>query len=165
MSQCADTDRARPGVSIREATPGDAAAIAALTHRAFAAQAALYEDDTLPPLFDTSESVLDAMEHGVVLVAEDPRGVVVGSVRGRRRGDSCLVSRLVIEPALQGHGIGRALACALEACFSDVSRFKIFTGHRSEPALRLYESLGYLRERTEFVHDNLTLVFLGKTRR
>lgn len=151
-----------PYVSIRDATPADAAAIADLTRRAFAQQAALYEDDTLPPLGDTADTVLATMERGLVLVAEDAEGTVVGSVRGEMRGGCCLVSRLVVEPSLQARGIGRALASALEACFGQAERFEIFTGHRSEPALHLYESLGYTRERTEYVHERLSLVFLVK---
>ncbi|MBE0417970.1 MAG: GNAT family N-acetyltransferase [Coriobacteriia bacterium] len=151
-----------PTVSIRDAAPADAAAIADLTRRAFAQQAALYADDTLPPLGDTADTVLDAMERGVVLVAEDDAGSLIGSVRGEMREGSCLVGRLVVEPTLQGRGIGRALARALEERFPSASCFKIFTGHRSAPALHLYESLGYTRERTEYVHDRLTLVFLAK---
>jgi ribosomal protein S18 acetylase RimI-like enzyme len=151
-----------PPVSIRDAAPADADVIADRTRRAFAQQAALYSDDTLPPLSDTADTVLDAMDRGVVLVAEDADGAVVGSVRGEMRGECCLVGRLVVEPEVQGRGIGRALASALEERFASAGRFEIFTGHRSEPALHLYESLGYARERTEYVHERLTLVFLGK---
>jgi ribosomal protein S18 acetylase RimI-like enzyme len=97
-----------------------------------------------------------------VLVAEDSAGAVIGSVRGEMRGGCCLVGRLVVEPELQGRGIGRALAAALEARFAQAERFEIFTGHRSAPALHLYESLGYTRERTEYVHERLDLVFLSK---
>jgi predicted N-acetyltransferase YhbS len=87
-----------PTFSIREASPADAGVIADLTRRAFAEQAALYSDDTLPPLSDTAETVLDAMEQGLVLVAEDADGSVVGSVRGVMREGCCLVGRLVVEP-------------------------------------------------------------------
>jgi predicted N-acetyltransferase YhbS len=153
-----------PTFSIREASPADAGVIADLTRRAFAEQAALYSDDTLPPLSDTAETVLDAMEQGLVLVAEDADGSVVGSVRGVMREGCCLVGRLVVEPGMQGHGIGRALASALEERFSSAGRFEIFTGHRSEPALHLYESLGYELKSTEYVHERLTLVFLAKER-
>ncbi|MDF1541900.1 MAG: GNAT family N-acetyltransferase [Anaerosomatales bacterium] len=153
-----------PAFSIRDAAPVDAPTIADLTRRAFAEQAALYADDTLPPLSDTAETVLDAMGRGTVLVAEDTEGSVIGSVRGETRGESCLVGRLVVEPALQGLGIGRALACALEERFPSADCFRIFTGHRSAPALHLYESLGYVRTRTEYVHERLSLVFLAKER-
>ena len=160
-----DGDRQRAHIAVRDATPADADAIVDLTRRAFAQQAVLYEDDSLPPLQDTPETVLGAIERGVVLVAEDDDGTIVGSVRGEMRDGSCLVSRLVVEPSLQGRGLGRTLASALEERFETAGRFEIFTGHRSEPALHLYESLGYVRERTEYVHERLSLVFLGKPRR
>ena len=165
MSRRSEIGVGRAGISIRDALPADAAAIADLTHRAFAQQAALYEDDTLPPLADTAESVRVAMERGVVLVAEDGTGSLIGSVRGEMREESCLVGRLVVEPAHQGRGIGRALTSELEERFPSAACFKIFTGHRSTPALHLYESIGYLRTRTEYVHERLSLVFLEKTRR
>jgi ribosomal protein S18 acetylase RimI-like enzyme len=151
-----------PTFTVRDAVVADAPVIADLTRRAFAQQAAVYEDDSLPPLQDTAETVLTAIERGVVLVAEDSDGEVIGSVRGELREGCCLVGRLVVEPALQGRGLGRALASALESRFANADRFKIFTGHRSEPALHLYESLGYTRIRTEYVHERLTLVFLEK---
>ncbi len=158
------TEAGQPAITIRDATPADAATIADLTRRAFAEQAELYDDDTLPPLFDTADTVLGTLERGIVLVAEDAGGALVGSVRGELRGECCLVGRLVVEPRMQGRGIGRALASALEARFEDAGSFEIFTGHRSEPALHLYDSLGYERVRTEPVHERLTLVFLSKQR-
>lgn len=154
-------------VAIRPARAEEAAAVADLTRRAFAQQAALYEDDSLPPLSDTAESVAAEMSRGVtVLVAEDPStGALLGAVRGEvREGGTCHVGRLVVEPGHQGRGIGRVLAAALEGCFPDAGRFEIFTGHRSEPALHLYESLGYARERLQPVNERLSLVFLGKER-
>lgn len=157
-------DAADRRYSIRDAVPADASAIADLTRRAFEGQAALYEDQTLPPLSDTASTVLEAMERGIVLVAEDTAGSVIGSVRGEMHGESCLVGRLVVEPALQGLGTGRALARELEGRFASARRFEIFTGHRSEPALRLYESLGYARGRTEYIHERLSLVFFAKER-
>lgn len=153
-------------IKIRTAERAEAGAIADLTHRAFAQQARLYDDHTLPPLAETAESVTAEMARGVVvLVAEDrATGAIVGAVRGEMRAQTCHVGRLVVEPTRQGRGIGRALAVALERRFPRARRFSIFTGHRSEAALHLYESLGYERKREQPVHDRLRLVFLGKER-
>lgn len=164
MSESGSTGADSTAITVRLAMPEDAEAIASLTRRAFAQQAALYEDDTLPPLSDTAQTVQAAMERGVVLVAEDAGGMLVGSVRGETQGERCLVGRLVVEPEQQGRGVGKALTAALEEHFADAARFELFTGHRSEPALHLYESLGYQRERVEYVHERLTLVFLAKSR-
>ncbi|MDZ4180564.1 MAG: GNAT family N-acetyltransferase [Coriobacteriia bacterium] len=149
--------------TIRRATEADAEQIARLTRRAFATQCELYGDWTLPPMSDTPESVQASIERGIVLIAET-NGALLGSVRGELRDGVCHVGRLVVEPALQGRGIGRLLAEAIELEFPDASRFEIFTGHRSEGSLHLYESLGYARHHTEKVHDGLWLIFLGKSR-
>ena len=153
-----------PGITIRPATEDDAEVIAALTHRAFATQAALYEDDSLPPLSDTAESVTAEIAQGWVVLVAERSGEIVGSVRGHVTDGVCRVGRLVVEPGIQRSGIGRALAVELECHVPSAERFEIFTGHRSEPALCLYESLGYVRERVEPVHERLSLVFLGKHR-
>jgi len=159
----ADTPRTEP-FAIRAATAADAAVIADLTRRAFASQCELYGVTNLPPMADTADTVLHAMDRGVVLVASvDDR--IVGSVRGEMVEGVCLVGRLVVEPELQGAGIGRALAMAIESHFPDAPRFEIFTGHLSAGPLRLYESLGYIREREQQVADEVTLVFLGKSGR
>ena len=151
-------------IAIRTATAADAAVIADLTRRAFVSQCKLYGVTDLPPMADTAESVHHAMDRGVVLVATvDER--VVGSVRGEMVEGVCLVGRLVVEPELQGAGIGRALAMAIESHFPAAPRFEIFTGHLSAGPLHLYESLGYIREREQQVADEVTLVFLGKSGR
>lgn len=149
-------------VEIRTATPGDAAAIAELTHRAFASQCELYGIADLPPMADTADSVCDAMTSGIVLVALDGARIV-GAVRGELREGVCHVGRLVVEPTAQRRGIGRSLATAIETRFPAAERFEIFTGHRSAVPLRLYESLGFQRERVEKVAPGLDLVFLRKS--
>jgi predicted N-acetyltransferase YhbS len=151
-----------PVPTIRHATDADAEQIARLTRRAFATQCELYDDWALPPMSDTGQTVKGAIRAGVVLIAEED-GALLGSVRGELRDGACQVGRLVVEPSLQGRGIGRLLAKAIESEFPDARRFEIFTGHRSEGPLHLYESLGYVRDRTEQVHDGLWLVFLGKS--
>lgn len=158
-----DTPHIGP-IVIRTATAADAAVIADLTRRAFASQCELYGVTDLPPMADTAESVLHAIDGGVVLVATlDDR--VIGSVRGEMVEGVCLVGRLVVEPELQGAGVGRALSMAIETHFPEAPRFEIFTGHLSAGPLHLYESLGYIREREQQVADEVTLVFLGKSGR
>lgn len=146
---------------IEIAGASDAEPIADLVRRAFRSQAELYDDDTLPPLAESAGTVLTAMSEGVVLKAVHD-GTIVGSVRGMMRDGTCLVGRLVVEPDHQGRGIGRALARAVEERFPQAERFEIFTGHLSESALRLYESLGYRTARRERMHERLTLIHLTK---
>lgn len=146
---------------IRKARPDEADAIAKLIRDAFKSQALLYEDDTLPPLSETGDSVRAAMAAGMVLVAEE-NGRLLGSVRGDLAEGTCRVGKLVVEPDAQGRGIGRRLAQAIEEPFANAMRFEIFTGHRSAGPLHLYKSLGYREFRRENVSERLDLVFLEK---
>ena len=110
---------------------------------------------------ETESSVLKALETGLVLVAEAD-GAIVGSVRAVEHDDATEVGRLVVEPGQEGRGIGRALVIEVEQACPSATRFEILTGHRSDRALALYESLGYKRYRTEPIHTSLELVFLAK---
>jgi len=153
-------------IEIRSALAEEAWAIADLVRRAFEAQCRLYDDWTLPPMRETAQDVLDAMDFGVVLAAIAD-GRLVGSVRGDPvAGDQATVeiARLAVEPEFQSRGIGRALVSAIESRFPEAERFEVFTGHLSERPLHLYESLGYHRVREEPEHEGLTLVYLEKRR-
>lgn len=157
------TDTPGGALIIGAAAEEDAEAIAALIRLAFESQCKLYDDWTLPPMSETAASVLDAMRSGTVLVARI-NGRLVGSVRAAARGDTVDVGRLVVDPAVQGRGVGRALTLEVERVFANARRFEIFTGHRSEVALGLYESLGYRRFRTASLCPSHDLVYLEKTR-
>jgi GNAT superfamily N-acetyltransferase len=89
---------------------------------------------------------------------------IVGSVRGRQQGTTCLIGRLIVEPELQNRGLGSRLLEAIERAFDGVDRFELFTGHRSERNLAFYQKRGYVRFKTVRVHDGLDLVYLEKRR-
>lgn len=149
-------------IRIREARPDEAEAVAALIRRAFEQQCRIYEDWTLPPMRESEESVLESMRTGVVLVAEES-GHIVGTVQGNRTETSSVyVGRLAVDPKVQSRGIGRALTVAIENHFPDATEFELFTGHLSQTALSLYESLGYTRVDEVPERDGLTLVYLTK---
>jgi ribosomal protein S18 acetylase RimI-like enzyme len=149
------------GLRVARATVVDAERILALRKLAFQSQAELYEDFNLPPLLQTLEEMQAEFETHIVLKAtrED---VIIGSVHGIMADGVCQVGRLVIEPDLQGQGIGRLLLQEIERAFPAARAFQLFTGHRSEPGLHLYRRLGYEEYRSEIVSDLLTLVFLEK---
>ena len=89
-------------------------------------------------------------------------GVLIGSVRAALAGEICAVGRLMVEPRLQGQGIGSALLNAIEAYLPTARTFELFTGSRSHGNLRLYQRRGYVETRREEVSPQLTLVFLRK---
>ena len=50
----------------------------------------------------------------------------------------------------------------IEAVFSKADRFELFTGHKSDRNLHLYQKLGYCTFRKKIVNEKLTLVYLEK---
>lgn len=130
---------------------------------AYRSEAALYQDDTIPPLTETAVEIRSAIRHHLVLKAEID-GQLIGAVRVRTEGSTGYVGRLIVHPAYQNRGIGTALLLAAEHHTPAVTRYELFTGHRSVRNLHLYEKLGYRRTHTEPVHARLTLVYLVKER-
>ncbi len=146
---------------IRPAQKGDAKQILALQRLCFQSQAMLYEDFEMPPLTQTMESLEEDIRTRTVLVARNA-GEIIGSVRARMIDGACHIERLAVHPRLQRRGLGTRLMQEIEARFSTAERFELFTGHRSEGSLRLYEHLGYKRFAETIESERLTLVHLEK---
>nr|WP_328808726.1 GNAT family N-acetyltransferase [Nonomuraea montanisoli] len=148
-------------MEIQRAEQADAGEILTVQRAAYVTEAQLYGDPFIPPLVESVEQVREAIRDGVVLKAVES-GRVVGSVRGRLSGATCLVGRLVVAPDQQGRGLGTALLRALHEQVAEASAFDLFTGHLSEGNLRLYRRLGYRETRRERMDDHLTLVHLRR---
>lgn len=146
---------------IDRALEPDVPALLSLQRHAFATEAALYGDHSIPPLTETEDALRAELRRAVVLKAVLGGGLA-GAVRGRRDGDICHVARLAVRSDQRRRGIGAALMAAIESEFPDVRRFELFTGHRSEGNLRLYRGLGYRELRRERLSDSVTLVFMEK---
>jgi len=100
-----------------------------------------------------------AFESNAVAQPVGAQRSLAGSVRGSQHGATCLVERLMVHPDHQRQGIGAALLHALEDRFPTAHRFELFTGHKSEDNIRLYQKLGY----AEFHREGI-LVSMAKTR-
>jgi ribosomal protein S18 acetylase RimI-like enzyme len=148
-------------ITISVASPADAEAILALQKLAFQSEAKLYNDWSLAPLTQTIESLLEEFTRSMVLKATvDKR--LVGSVRARQNGETCSIGSLIVHPEFQRQGIGSQLLRDIEAKFKGASRFELFTGHKSEANIRLYQRHGYVITRTQPRSKTVTLVFLEK---
>ena len=150
------------GITIADASPGDAPEILAVQRLAFAPAAVRYDIPDLPPLVESVEEVERAIAGSVVLKALDETGRLVGSVRGEDRDGDVYVGRLVVHPEAQRRGTATALMLALEDRFPDARRFELFTGNFNEPGMGLYLKLGYAETRRERVTDLLEAVYLDK---
>ncbi|SEG83218.1 Predicted N-acetyltransferase YhbS [Nonomuraea solani] len=147
---------------IERAATADAGEILTVQRAAYVAEAQLYGDPFIPPLVESLEQVRKVIETAVVLKAIDD-GRIIGAVRGRLSGTTCLVGRLVVVPDRQGQGLGTALLSALHERVPEAEAFDLFTGHLSAGNLRLYRRLGYRETSRERMDDHLTLVHLRRT--
>ncbi len=140
----------------------DAETILALQRLAYQSEAAVYDDFTLRPLTETLEDI-KARFHDRRFLKAIEDGQIVGSVRAFQEAATCHVERLVVHLDYQRRGIGTALLNMVETCFPAASRFELFTGHKSESNIRLYERAGYRAVRQERLNEKVTLVVMEKT--
>jgi GNAT superfamily N-acetyltransferase len=148
-------------VSVERATVEDAQEILALQKLAYLSEAAIYGEYGIPPLTQSLEELRADFERQVFLKAALD-GRIIGSVRAHEREGTCFVGRLIVHPDSQNWGTGSRLMGEIEAVFAQARRFELFTGHRSERNLYLYQKLGYRPFRREQVTAALTLVYLEK---
>jgi GNAT superfamily N-acetyltransferase len=147
--------------AVHLATVQDSEEILALQRLCFQTEAALYNDNNIPPLTQTfAELRQEVVSSRVLKVVHENK--IIGSVRGKVAGDTCRIGRLMAHPKQQGHGLGTLLMSGIEAEFRNAKRFEIFTGSRSLANLRLYGHLGYREVRRVPVSADLELVFLQK---
>jgi predicted N-acetyltransferase YhbS len=146
---------------IEWAEPEEAGEILTVQRAAYVSEAQLYGDPFLPPLVESVDQIRRAVETATVLVARDG-GRIVGAIRGRLSGTTCMVGRLVVAPDAQGRGVGGTLLKALHDEMVSALAFDLFTGHLSEGNLRLYRRHGYRETRRERMNDHLTLVHMRR---
>ncbi len=146
---------------IERATVHDAESILSLQKLAYQSEAEIYDDYTIPPLTQTLEEIKKDFENQSFLKAVKD-GRIVGSVRAFVKEGTCYVGRLIVHPDFQNRGIGTQLMGRIEETFKEAPRFEIFTGHKSERNLYLYEKLGYQRFKTIKANEKLTIIYLEK---
>jgi ribosomal protein S18 acetylase RimI-like enzyme len=152
-------------VTISVATEQDAEQIFRLQYLCFQSEAALYGNYRIDPLVQTLDSVRQEVVSDCVFVAR-LGDEVVGSVRGKVTEDgTAAIGKLCVHPRLQGHGVGARLLRAAESALSEqrgATRFRLFTGHRSEGNLRLYRRSGYETVGRSRGADGVEMIVLEK---
>ena len=144
-----------------QASLEDAAAILELQKLAYQSEARIYNDFAIPPLTQTLAELESHLRDKTVLKALI-EGQMVGSVRAFRAREICYIERLIVHPDFQGQGVGTELMTQIESRFEKARRFELFTGHKSEGNLRLYERLGYKIFKSQEMNPTLSFVFLEK---
>jgi ribosomal protein S18 acetylase RimI-like enzyme len=148
------------GIQLRAATVADAGELLTLQRAAYVSEAQLYDDPSLPPLVQTLDELRTELAAGAGIVVHDGSRLVA-AVRFRVADGTVHIGRLAVAPDRQARGLGTRLLTAAEEA-SSARRAALFTGHRSEGNLRLYERCGYREVRREPVRPGLTLVHLEK---
>ncbi|MDH6122750.1 GNAT superfamily N-acetyltransferase [Kitasatospora sp. GAS204A] len=153
-------------VIISPATEQDTEQILKLQYLGYQSEAELYGDWSIEPLTQTLENLREELAGRHVLVAR-LGDEVVGAVRGWVEEDGVgRISRLVVHPRMQRHGLGGRLLQALEELLRQDERpvysFQLLSGHRSLGNLRLYASQGYRQTAVRPVTRRLSFVTLEK---
>lgn len=148
-------------MNLEVASIQDAQSILALQKLAYISEAEIYSDYDIDPLIQTLDSLRSDFEKQVFLKVS-VSGKIVGSVRGYVDNGTCYIGRLIVHPDFQNQGIGKQLMNEIESFFKNAERYELFTGHRSERNLYLYQKLGYSVYKTEQINDKLVLMFLEK---
>jgi len=151
------------GFVLDRAQAKDIPEILALQKIAYRSEAEIYGDDSVPALEQTLEQITADFERMTFLKAM-ANGKIVGTIRGRRDGDTAHLSRAAVHPYFQRRGLGARLIRRLEEEFPDIRRYEVFTGHQSARNLHLYGKLGYRRVRTETFTPAVEWVYLQKER-
>ncbi len=151
--------------TISRATPADAEIVARLVREGFRSEAERYGVE-IPPMREVAADVLSAFDDGDIVLLGRLDGEPAGTVRGHVQDEgSVTVRRLAVLPHARRNGVARDLMVVLEAAYPNATRFELFTGIDTLPAIALYESLGYVRTREEEQVPGVTIVYLEKRRR
>jgi ribosomal protein S18 acetylase RimI-like enzyme len=149
-------------INIERAKVADAQAILHLQVLAYQSEAKIYNNYAIPPLMQTLSEIEEEFRSHTFLVARQNQEII-GSVRAVCRDGCCYIGKLIVHPDLQRQGLGSRLMAAIEAAFPEAQYFELFTGHRSERNLRLYNRLGYREFKREQAAPGLQVVYLKKT--
>ena len=147
---------------IQRATAADLPELLAVQKVAYASEAEIYGDTSLPALRQSLPEITADFGRMVFL-----KGVVNGKIVASIRGyideqGTAHILRLCVLPYFRGRHLGLRLAQAVEQELSKARRFEIFTGHRSAANIHIYSKLGYKRFKTEPFNANVEWVYMEK---
>lgn len=148
-------------MNITLAQPEDLEEILELQKKCYVQEAEIYNDFQIPPLTQTLSSIRKDFDNHLFLKAVI-NDQIVGSVRGEYENNTLKIGRLIVHSDFQNRGIGQQLMSYLEEKDTTVKRYELFTGHKSEKNLALYQKLGYKEFDKKVINDRLSLLFLQK---
>ncbi|MGN1014004.1 MAG: GNAT family N-acetyltransferase [Butyricicoccus sp.] len=132
-----------------------------LQYLAYQSEARLFPNHEIPPLKQTLDDLELEYQNGIILKAINDENRIIGSVRAHTCDGTVYVGKLMVDPAMQGKGIGTMLLRRIEQEYPN-KRYELFTSTRSRRNIALYERLGYRVFGEKQVTDELKLVYLEK---
>ncbi len=149
-------------MKIEAAIEQDLDQILQLQKKAFYGQALIYNDFKLPPLLQTIEDLREEFKEKAIYKIEQD-GNIIASIRCFIKNNTLYLEKLIVDPDFQNRGIGTKMLTEIEKKYaSSVNRFALFTGHKSEKNLHIYNKAGYKEIRREAIRDDLKLLFMEK---
>jgi ribosomal protein S18 acetylase RimI-like enzyme len=145
--------------SIRRAGPADAAAVAALTQRAYAKWVPILGREPRPMTADYDKAVVENLVH---LAVEDDE--LVALVEMSVEPDHLLIVNIAVDPAQQGRGLGSRLLAHAEAVAAEQRRTvtRLYTNRLMATNIALYQRHGYEIDRIEEWAPNSFAVHMFK---
>lgn len=134
-----------------------------LQKECYQTEAELHNEYNIPPLTQTYNQINKEIKEGTLFLKGIADKQLIGSVRGYVKNDTAYVGRLIVKKEFQNNGFGQKLMREIETQLNNCKRYELFTGHKSEKNLKLYQKLGYAEFKRQFINDNLTLVYLEKS--
>ncbi len=139
----------------------DALQILTLQKLAYQSEALIYNDYNIPPLTQTLDQIKKEFDNKVFFKIVSGNDII-GSVRANVDNRSCFIGRLIVHPKWRGQGLGTQLMAKVESYFTDVKRFELFTGIKSQGNIRLYRRLGYIPFKKLEINEAVCLIYMEK---
>jgi GNAT superfamily N-acetyltransferase len=146
-------------ITLRQAAPGDAAAIRRLTREAYAKWVPLIGREPMPMGADYEAAVRD---HRFDLLYRE--GVLAALIETVDEGDPLLIENVAVLPRFQGQGLGSKLIAHAEAIARALgyARTRLYTNKRMVENVELYLKLGYRVEGEEDLGPGMLRVHMSK---
>lgn len=148
-------DKQSPELTVRYGTPDDYEAALEIQRRAYFAKEAPLYGPNLPPMAETPGTLAAEIAGGKILLVGEMDGRVVASLRMKKLEDGAVYfGRLSVDPDMQGNGIGKKMALAVESFNPDAPAFVLDCGDRSDENMYIYSKLGYVKTGKTFQVEN-----------
>lgn len=138
-----------------------------LQHAAYAVEAGIIGFWNLPPLMDTIASIRSCGQtfYGIRADHDDPDSDIIAAIACEEEDGIVTICRMMVHPAYFRKGLATKLIRHVEELYPDAEGFLVSTGTLNEPAIRLYESVGFTYKREWMPILGLSVTELYKTSR